>query len=90
MSGSQLHQRFCASAPRALVRRRDELLQRARLADDRRELRAGRHQHAHVVGVEDARLDRLHDQHALQQAAIDDRHAEERVVRILAGLAEST
>ena len=29
-----------------LVRRRDELPERARLADDRRELRAGRHQHA--------------------------------------------
>ena len=30
----------------------------------------------------------LHDQHALQQAAIDDRHAEKRAVRILARLAE--
>ena len=70
------------------MRRRDELPERARLADDRRQLRAGHDQHPHVVLGEDARLDRLHDQHALQQAAIDDRHAEERAIRILAGLAE--
>ena len=69
-----------------LVRGRDELPERARLADDRRELRAGHRQHPHVVGAEGARLDRLHDEHALQQAAIDDRHAEERAVGILAGL----
>ena len=43
--------------------RRDELPERPRLADDRRQLRPRRHQHPHVVGVEDARLDGLHDEH---------------------------
>ena len=35
-----------------------------------------------------ARFGGLHDEHALQHAAVDDRHAEERLVGILAGLAE--
>ena len=70
------------------MRRRDELSERARLADDRRQLRRRHHQHADIVGAEDARLDRLHDQHALEQAAIDDRHAQKRAIRIFAGLAE--
>ena len=61
----------------AMMRRRDVLSDRACLADDRRHLRARHHQHPHVVGAEGARLDRLHDQHALQQPAIEDRHAEE-------------
>ena len=73
-----------------LMRGRDDLAERARLADDRRQLRARHHQHPHVVRAEDARLDRLHDQHALQQPAIDHRHAEERVVGILAGLPGNT
>ena len=70
--------------------RRHELADGARLADDRRQLRAGRRQHPHVVVAERARLGRLHDQHALQDAAVDDRHAEERPIRILARIAEST
>ena len=41
-----------------------------------------------IVVAEGPRLRRLHDEHALQHAAIDDRHAEERAVGILAGLAE--
>ena len=42
----------------------------------------------HGVGAEGARGQRLHDEHALQQPAIDQRHAEKRLVRILACLAE--
>ena len=70
------------------MRGRDELPERARFADDRRELGAGGHQHADDVLREDARLHRLHDQHALQQAAIDHRDAEERVIRVFARLTE--
>ena len=69
-----------------LVRRRDELSERARLADDRRQLRAGHRQQPHVFGAEGAGVDRLDDEDALQQAAIDDRHAEERAIGILARL----
>ena len=71
-----------------LMRGRDELPQRARFADDRGELGAGGHQHADDVLGEDARFLRLHDQHALQQAAVDHRDAEERVIRVFAGFIE--
>ena len=71
-----------------VVRGRDELSLRARLTDDGRELRPGHGQHAHGVGAEHARLDRLHDEHALQQSLVDERYAEERVVRVFARLAE--
>ena len=67
---------------------RDELPERARLADDRGELRSGHRQHADRVGAERARLDRLDDEHALQQSLVDERHAEKRVIRIFARLAE--
>ena len=73
----------------ALVRRRDELPERPRLAHDRRQLRSGsRPASAPRRALKIARLDRLHDQHALQQAAIDQRHAEKRPIRLFAGLAE--
>ena len=71
-----------------LVRRRDELPERARLAHDRGELRSGHRQHADRIGAERARLDRLDDEHALQQSLVDERHAEKRVIRIFASLAE--
>ena len=70
------------------MHRRHEVPDGARLADNRRELCAGRGQHAHVVVAERARLGGLHDEHALKHAPIDDRHAKERAIRILAGLAE--
>ena len=72
----------------ALMRRRDDQTERAGFADDRRQLRARHHQHPHVVLGEGARLDRLDDQHALEEPAVDQRDAEKRVVRIFAGLAE--
>ena len=70
------------------MHRGDEVADRARLADDRRQLRAGGRQHAEIVVAERPRLGRLHDQHALQHAAIDHRHADERAIRILSRLAE--
>ena len=39
-------------------------------------------------GIERPRVDGLHHQHALQQAAVDERDAEERAIRILAGVLE--
>ena len=38
--------------------------------------------------AEGPRLDGLHHEHALQQAAVDERDAEERAIRILAGVLE--
>ena len=64
----------------------DELPERARLGDDRRQLRAGHCQQPHVFGAERAGVNRLHDEDALQHAAFDDRHAEERAIGILARL----
>ena len=64
----------------ALMHRGDEVSDRARLAHDRRQLRARRRQHAEVVVAERPRLGRLHHQHALQHAAIDHRHADERAI----------
>ena len=88
VSSSQLHQRFCASADsRWCAGATNCPSVRASLTIGA-SCAPGHHQHPHVVGVEGARLDGLHDQHALQQPAIDDRHAEERAVRVLAGLAE--
>ena len=72
----------------ALVHRGDEVADRARLAHDRRQLRARRRQHAEVVVAERPRLRRLHDQDALQHAAIDHRHADERAIRVLSRLVE--
>ncbi len=71
-----------------LVCRRDELAKRPRLGDNRRDLRPGHRQQSHVLGTERARLDRLYDQHALEESAVDDRYAKERAVRILACLGE--
>ena len=70
------------------MRGREELAERAGLADDRRHLRARRREQAdHVLAVR-ARLHRLQHQDALQQTAVDQRHAEERVIRVLTGFAE--
>ena len=70
------------------MRGRDELAEGTGFANDRCELRTGGQQHPHIVGREGARIDGLHDQHTLQQAAIHQRHAEEGVIRIFTRLAE--
>ena len=43
-------------------------------------------EHADVLWTEDARIDSLDDQHALQQPARENRNTEERVIAILAGV----
>ena len=70
------------------MRGRQELAERARFADDRRQLRAGGRQQPHDVLAVGARLHRLQHQHALQQAPIDQRHSDEGVIRVFAGFTE--
>ena len=62
------------------------MLQRPQLADQRAQLRGGGHEHADLAARKLALFGRLHDQHALQRAPIDQRHPEQRVVNLLAGL----
>ncbi len=73
-------------SPQPLMRGRDELTERPRLGHDRRHLRPGHGQQPHVLGAEGPGLDRLDDEHALQQAAFDDRDAEKRAIRVFARL----
>ena len=74
--------------PQALLHRSDKAIERARLAHHRRDLRGGLGQHLNFVVVKNARVDRLHHQNALQNAAIDQRHSQKRLVSLLARLAE--
>ena len=74
--------------PQPLVRRGDELLEGPRLRHNRRQLRAGHDEHPDIVVAEQPRLDGLDHEDALQHAAIDDGHAEERSIRVLARFAE--
>ncbi len=68
----------------ALVGWRDELSERASFADERRKLRSRHRQQADILLREEAGLACLHDEHALQDTAIDHGNAEERMVGILA------
>ncbi len=69
-----------------LMRRGDELSERSRFGHDRRHLRAGHRQQPHVLGAEGPGFDGLDDEHALQQPALDDRHAEKRAIGVFARL----
>ncbi len=66
--------------PQPLLRGRDEAIERAGFADHRRDLRGGLRQHANLFRVKDARLDGLHHQDALQDAAIDEGNSEKRLI----------
>ena len=74
--------------PEALLRGADEAVEGAGLADDRRDFRGGFDQHADLVLAEGARVLGLHDEDTLQDSAVDQRHAEEGVVHLFAGLLE--
>ena len=88
VSASQLHHRFDASSDRLrCAGARNWPSVRASLTTGASCV-AGRHQQPHHVVAEDARLHRLQHEHALQQAAIDQRHAEKAVIRVFARLAE--
>ena len=71
-----------------LMRRDHQVLRRPRLAHDRRQLRRRRRQRPYIVLAEAAWLRCLHDEHALQHAAIDDWNPEEGAIRLLTGVAE--
>ncbi len=64
------------------------LFQQQGVADEAGQLRRHRHQHTHLAGRELPRLARLHHQHAFQRAALDERHAQKRAVRVFARLRE--
>jgi hypothetical protein len=74
--------------PEPLLRRADEAVEGTRLAHHGSDLVGGVDQHANLVLAEDARLPGLHDEHALQDSAVDEGHAEEGVVLLFAGLLE--
>ncbi len=72
--------------PQPFLHRRDESIQSPGFADDRRNLGRRLRQHPDFVGVKDASLDGLNHQDALQNAAVDHREAEERLIRIFTRL----
>ena len=74
--------------PQPLLDGRDEAVQRARFAHHRRHLGRRLGQHANLVFRKHSRFHRLHHQHALQHAAIDQRNAQEGLVGVFAGFAE--
>ncbi len=65
-----------------------QVLHQARRHDDGADLGGDLAQDADLVRGEPAAPERLHDQHADRRAALDERHAEEGVVLLLAGLRE--
>ena len=71
--------------PEPLLCRRNKTVQRARLADYRRHLAGRLRQHANFVFAEGPRFLRLNNQHSLQNAAIDQWHAQKRTVLFLTG-----
>lgn len=74
--------------PEPALERPDRLVALADLRDEGTDLARRQQQRGDLVVGEAALLDRLHDQHALQQLPVDQGDAEERVVRVLAGLRE--
>ena len=74
--------------PEALLRRGDEAVEGARLADDGRDLVGRLGQHADLSFAKDAGFFGLNDENALQNSAIDQRHAEEGLVVVFAGFLE--
>ena len=74
--------------PEALLCRGDETVEGAGFADNRGDLVGGIGEHADFVVAEDAGFLGLHHENALQDAAIDEGHAEEGVVLLFAGVLE--
>ena len=74
--------------PELFLRRGNEAVEGARFAHHRRHLPGRLHQHADFFVAEGARLLGLHHQHALQDAAVDQRHAQKRVVLLFARVLE--
>ncbi len=69
-----------------LLNRSNEAIQASSLAHDGRHLRRCRDKHANFGLAKFARRGGLHDQYALQNASVDQRHAEKSLVTVLTGL----
>ena len=74
--------------PKPFLSRGDEAVQRAGFADYGSDLRRRLHHHVDFVVAKSPAFDRLHHQNALQDAAVNQRHAEERLVVFFARLLE--
>ncbi len=71
-----------------VMRRRHEVLRRSSIVHEGSQLRPRHRQHPDVVIAERARAGGLHDEHALEHAVVNNRHAQEGPVRILARVTE--
>ena len=74
--------------PKTLLGRGDEPVQRARLADHGRDLAGGFSQLANLIFPKYPRILGLHHENTLQNAAVDERHAQEGVVYLFPRLLE--
>jgi len=74
--------------PKFFLCRGNEAIECPRLAHHRRHLARRFRQHANFFFAKNARFFGLHDQHALQHAAVDQRHAEKGVVLVFARFLE--
>ena len=77
--------KVASQSPKALLRGSDEAIESAGFADDGCDLRGGLAEHVNFFFVKDARVDGLNDQNALQDAAVDERNSEKRLVGVFAG-----
>ena len=66
----------------------DKAVERASFAYHESNLGRRLNQHADLVLPKDAGIDRLNDENTLENASINERNTEERLVSILAGLTE--
>src|SRR5882762_5725449 len=74
--------------PEALLNGSDKTIERSSFAHHGRELGRRFHQHSDFILLKNSRHYGLNDQNTLQHASIDERHAEERLIGLFAGLAE--
>jgi hypothetical protein len=72
--------------PQALLHRSNEAIQASRFTYNWRHLRRRGYEHANFGLTKLAGLGRLHDQYALQNTSVDQRHAEKSLVPVLTGL----
>ena len=74
--------------PEFFLCRGDKAIERAGFAHHRRHLGGGLRQHADFILAEEPGFHRLDHQHTLQNAAVDQRNAQERLVIVFPGFAE--
>jgi hypothetical protein len=74
--------------PQALLGRRNKTVEHARLAHHRRYFGGSVGEQTDFFILENARINRLHHDHALQHAPVNHRHAQKRLIRVFARFAE--